>query len=159
MQTAAIRAIADLRSPQSWYPLARQMRRRWILHVGPTNSGKTYQALSRLAKAENGVYCGPLRLLAWEVHEKLCEGAIDGNRVACNLLTGQEQVTYPGARHRSSTIEMVDLQGNLEVAVIDEASPPLKPPSSPPDLEPFCVIEGIQRETGFAVIVRALMRD
>lgn len=34
---------------------------------GPTNSGKTYQALQALAAAKRGVYCGPLRLLAMEV--------------------------------------------------------------------------------------------
>jgi ATP-dependent RNA helicase SUPV3L1/SUV3 len=35
--------------------------------AGPTNSGKTYQALQALASAKRGVYCGPLRLLAMEV--------------------------------------------------------------------------------------------
>ena len=30
-------------------------------------AGKTYQALEILKRAENGVYCGPLRLLALEV--------------------------------------------------------------------------------------------
>ena len=76
------------------------MTRTWTVRIGPTNSGKTYQALSRLAEAKNGVYCGPLRLLAWEVHEKLCEGATNGNRVACDPLTGQEQVFLPDSRHQ-----------------------------------------------------------
>lgn len=35
--------------------------------MGPTNSGKTHAALSELKAAGSGVYCGPLRLLAWEV--------------------------------------------------------------------------------------------
>ena len=95
-----IRSIAVLRSPQTWFPTARRMTRTWTVRIGPTNSGKTYQALSRLAEAKNGVYCGPLRLLAWEVHEKLCEGAINGNRVACDLLTGQEQVFVLDSRHQ-----------------------------------------------------------
>lgn len=34
--------------------------------AGPTNSGKTHNALQRLQTAESGVYCGPLRLLAME---------------------------------------------------------------------------------------------
>jgi hypothetical protein len=119
-----IRAIADLRSPQTWYPTARRISRKWIVHIGPTNSGKTYQALSRLAEAENGVYCGPLRLLAWEVHEKLSEGTINNNRIPCDLLTGQEQVFLPDARHRASTIEMVDLRDPVDVAVIDEVIEP-----------------------------------
>lgn len=53
------------------YPAARRFKRSIVCHVGPTNSGKTYEALERLRGAQNGVYCGPLRLLAWEVHEKL----------------------------------------------------------------------------------------
>ena len=35
--------------------------------MGPTNSGKTHAALQALKSADTGVYCGPLRLLAWEV--------------------------------------------------------------------------------------------
>jgi len=38
---------------------------------GPTNSGKTYNALQSLASAGRGVYCAPLRLLAMEVYETL----------------------------------------------------------------------------------------
>ncbi len=38
-----------------------------VAHMGPTNSGKTHAALQALKAAETGVYCGPLRLLAWEV--------------------------------------------------------------------------------------------
>lgn len=52
-------------------------------HAGPTNSGKTHNALQALLKARSGVYCGPLRLLAVEVFERVNE---DG--VPCNLLTG-----------------------------------------------------------------------
>ena len=42
------------------------MLRRVVAHMGPTNSGKTHAALQALKAAETGVYCGPLRLLAWE---------------------------------------------------------------------------------------------
>lgn len=35
----------DLTKPHLWYPMARALRRRIIYHAGPTNSGKTYQAL------------------------------------------------------------------------------------------------------------------
>ena len=40
------------------FPLARAMRRHFILHIGPTNSGKTYDAIERLKNAESGVYLG-----------------------------------------------------------------------------------------------------
>ena len=53
--------------PHEWYPQARKMKRKIIYHHGPTNSGKTYSALEDLEKTNKGIYCAPLRLLAWEV--------------------------------------------------------------------------------------------
>lgn len=86
------------------------------MHVGPTNSGKTYHALRRLAEAKSGVYCGPLRLLAHEVFQKMNSGGVE-----CNLLTGEEKrQVSPTATLTSSTIEMVNVHKPLEVAVIDE---------------------------------------
>jgi len=85
------------------------------IHCGPTNSGKTHFALRALAEAESGVYCGPLRLLAWEVHEKL-----NAQGVACNLATGQELLEVPGAEHTSCTVEMVQLERRMDVVVLDE---------------------------------------
>lgn len=58
------------------YPVARRLHRKVIMHVGPTNSGKTYHALRALAAAANGVYAGPLRLLAHEIWERLNLGQI-----------------------------------------------------------------------------------
>ncbi|XLU19504.1 hypothetical protein S245_055570, partial [Arachis hypogaea] len=40
--------FTDLTSPHTWYPQARRKHRRIILHVGPTNSGKTHQTLSQV---------------------------------------------------------------------------------------------------------------
>lgn len=57
--------------PEEEYPGAREMKRRFILHVGPTNSGKTHDALERLKECGHGAYFGPLRLLALEVYDKL----------------------------------------------------------------------------------------
>ena len=71
--------------PELEFPKAQSMKRRFILHIGPTNSGKTYQALERLKLAQNGVYLGPLRLLALEVYEKMNDAGIP-----CTMLTGQE---------------------------------------------------------------------
>ena len=65
-----LRIISDLRSPANWYPEARKMRRRVIFHAGPTNSGKTYEAMEHFLKAKSGIYCGPLKLLASEVFHK-----------------------------------------------------------------------------------------
>ena len=97
------------------YPLARQMHRRFILHLGPTNSGKTYEGVGRLKGARNGIYLGPLRLLAAEQFETL-----NGEDVPCSLVTGEEQIRVPGSRVQSSTVEMADTTVRYDVAVIDE---------------------------------------
>ena len=98
------------------FPGARQMDRHFIIHSGPTNSGKTYTAIERLKSAENGVYLGPLRLLAYEQYEKL-----NSENVPCTLLTGEEHNPVDNARVTSSTIEMLDIKKTYDVAVIDEA--------------------------------------
>lgn len=86
------------------------------LHVGPTNSGKTYSALKRLTEAKSGIYCGPLRLLAHEIFDRM-----NGNGIPCNLVTGEEKkIVDENATLTSSTVEMVDLNRNLQVAVVDE---------------------------------------
>lgn len=112
------RQILD-QMPESFvdlYPLARQQRRRFFLHLGPTNSGKTHQALEAFRKAESGVYLAPLRLLAYEIfHRTNLAG------VFCDMLTGEEEIPVPGARHISCTIEMLQPEEHYAVAVIDEA--------------------------------------
>ncbi len=98
------------------FPLAREMQRHFVLHIGPTNSGKSYEALEALKEAETGVYLAPLRLLAYEKYEELNEAG-----VYCSLKTGEEEITVPGAMIRSSTIEILDFTREYELAVIDEA--------------------------------------
>lgn len=97
------------------YPLARQMKRHFYLHLGPTNSGKTYEGIQRLHGAERGLYLGPLRLLAAEQFE-----ALNLDDIPCSLVTGEEQIRVPFSRVQSSTVEMADLQTHYDVAVIDE---------------------------------------
>ena len=46
----AILKLVPLR-PEMEFPEALAMNRHFVLHVGPTNSGKTFQALERLKKA------------------------------------------------------------------------------------------------------------
>jgi ATP-dependent RNA helicase SUPV3L1/SUV3 len=109
------RTFLNLRRPDLWFPLARLLRRRIVVHAGPTNSGKTHRALTRLAEADSGLYCGPLRLLAWEIHDRLT-----ARGVKASLLTGQEVIDVPGATHVSSTVEMTLFDRAVDVAVIDE---------------------------------------
>ncbi|KAF8626252.1 hypothetical protein AX15_004930 [Amanita polypyramis BW_CC] len=68
--------VASRQYPAEEFPRARRMVRRIIMHVGPTNSGKTHHALRALAAARTGVYAGPLRLLAHEIWERLNLGEI-----------------------------------------------------------------------------------
>lgn len=107
--------LTDLTSPHTWYPLARKKKRNVVLHVGPTNSGKTYHALKQLVLSSSGVYCAPLRLLAWEVAERLNKA-----NVPCSLITGQEREEIAGAEHRALTVEMADVTREYKCAVIDE---------------------------------------
>ena len=102
--------------PETEFPEVLEMERKFVLHVGPTNCGKTYQALERLKTAENGVYLGPLRLLALEVYEKMTDAGIP-----CTMLTGEECIYQENGRIVSSTIEMLDIGGHYDIAVIDEA--------------------------------------
>ena len=95
---------------------ARRLDRRFILHIGPTNSGKTYDALQALQAARTGVYLGPLRLLALEMYDTM-----NMNGVRCELLTGEEFIRVPGAQITASTIELCDFRKRYDVAVIDEA--------------------------------------
>ena len=117
-----------MQNPAEWHGPARSARRKIIFHVGPTNSGKTYQALQALATSRVGVYAGPLRLLALEIYDRLNKGLIppvgaDPEGVyprPCSLITGEEQRIDPDATLSSSTIEMLALNVKYDVAVIDE---------------------------------------
>jgi len=101
--------------PKDEFPLARKMKRHFILHVGPTNSGKTFRAIERLKQAESGFYLAPRRLLALEIFEKLTR-----NHIPCNLVTGDSEIITEGSKHTSSTIEMAAINKKVDVAVIDE---------------------------------------
>ena len=102
-------------NPRDEYPEARAMRRHFTLHIGGTNTGKTYAGLVRLMEAPTGVYLGPLRLLALEAQETLLDARVD-----CSLATGEEEDSRPGDTHVAATAEKLDLKRPFDVAVIDE---------------------------------------
>ncbi|KAM8876610.1 ATP-dependent RNA helicase SUPV3L1, mitochondrial isoform 2-T2 [Synchiropus picturatus] len=114
-----LRKISDLRVPANWYSEARAIQRKIVFHAGPTNSGKTYNAIQRYLAAKSGVYCGPLKLLAHEIFEKSNQA-----KVPCDLVTGEERTFMdPEGRpshHVACTIEMCNVTTPYEVAVIDE---------------------------------------
>lgn len=100
---------------KSLYPLARSLNRKLEFYVGPTNSGKTYNAMNKLKEANSGLYLAPLRLLALEGFEDLKKDNIE-----VSLITGEEQIFDESASHVCSTIEMIDYDLDVDVAVIDE---------------------------------------
>lgn len=102
-------------NPKDEYREARGMRRKFIIHLGDTNTGKTYNAIQRLKSCKKGVYLSPLRILALENFERL-----NNEGIVCNLQTGEEEILKEGATHVSCTIEKLNLKDQYEVAVIDE---------------------------------------
>ncbi|EGW33156.1 uncharacterized protein SPAPADRAFT_71052 [Spathaspora passalidarum NRRL Y-27907] len=110
----------DFSNPSEWYPNARKMKRKIVMHVGPTNSGKTYHSLLKLEKARSGYYAGPLRLLAREIFEKFQQRG-----VSCNLVTGEEIIpSYDDngviSEISAGTVEMIPLNKKMDICVIDE---------------------------------------
>jgi ATP-dependent RNA helicase SUPV3L1/SUV3 len=85
-----------------------------VAHLGPTNSGKTHDALVFLSERGRGVYAAPLRMLAQEAHRRLGD-RLGEERVG--LVTGEERVNEH-APIICCTAEMAPLQG--EVLVLDE---------------------------------------
>ncbi|XP_019851879.1 PREDICTED: ATP-dependent RNA helicase SUPV3L1, mitochondrial-like isoform X2 [Amphimedon queenslandica] len=118
-----LKNIADLTSPAQWYPAARAMKRHFVIHAGPTNSGKTHKALEAFYNASSGIYCAPLRMLAQEIYFKSNDQGVE-----CDLITGEERIYVSGSpeklsNHTSCTIEMAStaIGEEFDVAIIDEA--------------------------------------
>lgn len=102
-------------NPKDEYMITRRMKRKIYIHLGDTNTGKTYNAVERLKKAKRGVYLSPLRILALENYDKL-----NNEGIVCDLMTGEEEIIKENSTHISCTIEKVNLKQNYDIAVIDE---------------------------------------
>ena len=89
--------------------------RTFHIHVGDTNTGKTYSGMKALKEAKTGVYLSPLRLLALEKQDELNKAGC-----ICSMITGEEESILPFSTHMSSTIELLDPTKEYDVAVIDE---------------------------------------
>jgi ATP-dependent RNA helicase SUPV3L1/SUV3 len=100
---------------KSLYPLARELNRKLYFYVGPTNSGKTYQAMKEMEASDTGTYLAPLRLLALENYESL-----KAQNIPASLVTGEEEIFNEEAGHVCSTIEMINFNLEVDVCVIDE---------------------------------------
>ncbi len=113
---AAIARVAALDRYAAHFATARALVRRITLVTGPTNSGKSYLALNRLAEAQSGLALAPLRLLAHEFRE-----ALASRGVLASLTTGEERLLVPGSKHIAATVEMCPFRTPVDIAMIDEA--------------------------------------
>ncbi|MHB1524895.1 MAG: helicase-related protein [Candidatus Dormibacteria bacterium] len=95
-------------------PLRRTPPSKVEVFLGPTNSGKTHQALGYLAERGAGTYAAPLRMLAYEAYERLVIRLGNEN---VGLVTGEERVNAK-APIICATAEMAPMRG--ELLVLDE---------------------------------------
>lgn len=98
-----------------FYENTRSQPREIIFYSGPTNSGKTYEALQEFKKASSGLYLSPIRCLAREIFD-----TISSENTPISLVTGEEQIIKDNAKHLSATVEVADLQATYDICVIDE---------------------------------------
>lgn len=85
--------------------------------LGPTNTGKTYDAIERMLSHRTGVIGFPLRLLARENYERVA--AIKGKSQVA-LVTGEEKIIPPHARYFFCTVESMPLTKDFEFLAVDE---------------------------------------
>lgn len=115
LREAQIREASGYERYAAIFPVARSLNRRFLFLAGPTNSGKTYEALKLAGEAETAEILSPLRLLALEHYERMSEEGF-----AAGMITGEERVLPEGTTHIARTIETLDLHRVVDVCVIDE---------------------------------------
>ncbi|WP_232480517.1 helicase-related protein [Roseomonas sp. KE2513] len=85
--------------------------------LGPTNTGKTHLAITRLLAHSSGIIGFPLRLLARENYDRMV--AAKGERNVA-LITGEEKIIPPGAKWFACTVEAMPLDRQAEFVAVDE---------------------------------------
>ncbi len=85
--------------------------------LGPTNTGKTFQAIDTMLSFESGMIGFPLRLLAREVYDKILK-KVDVNKVA--LITGEEKIIPSNPKYYLCTVESMPIDKDLDFVGIDE---------------------------------------
>ena len=109
-----IRALTGYDRYPALFPLARSLNRKLILLIGPTNSGKTHEALAIASGSASSQILSPLRLLALEHRDAMLERGLNAG-----LITGEERIN-PDAPHVARTIETLELNRLVDVVIIDE---------------------------------------
>src|SRR5688572_1235037 len=85
--------------------------------LGPTNTGKTHRAITRMLEHPTGMLGLPLRLLAREVYDRLTR-ELGEQSVA--LVTGEEKRVGQRARYWVCTVEAMPLTQEVDFLAVDE---------------------------------------
>src|SRR5664280_525875 len=85
--------------------------------LGPTNTGKTHQALERMIRDRSGMIGLPLRLLAREVYDRLTTRV--GEREVA-LVTGEEKRIPAHPRYYVCTVEAMPIDREVDFLAVDE---------------------------------------
>ncbi len=85
--------------------------------LGPTNTGKTHLAITRMLAHASGIIGFPLRLLARENYDRMV--AAKGARYVA-LITGEEKIVPPDAKWFACTVEAMPLDRKAEFVAVDE---------------------------------------
>ncbi|MEL6197802.1 MAG: helicase-related protein, partial [Pseudomonadota bacterium] len=85
--------------------------------LGPTNTGKTHYAITRMLAHRSGVIGLPLRLLAREVYDKV---VAERGPNAAALITGEEKIVPARAQYMVCTVEAMPLDGFADFVAVDE---------------------------------------
>ena len=85
--------------------------------LGPTNTGKTYYAIEQMLSYKTGCIGFPLRLLARENYDRVCE---QKGKAYVALLTGEEKIVPPGAKYFLCTVESMPVEQEFEFLAVDE---------------------------------------
>jgi len=85
--------------------------------LGPTNTGKTHLAIERMTAHSSGLIGLPLRLLAREVYNRVCDRVGSAH---VSLITGEERIAPPKAKFQVCTVEAMPNQTDAEFVAIDE---------------------------------------
>ena len=88
-----------------------------IALLGPTNTGKTHEAIEKMLEFDTGIFGLPLRLLAREVYEK-CVSKVGFEIVA--LITGEEKIIPNSAKFFICTVESMPKDKIVDFIAIDE---------------------------------------
>jgi len=88
-----------------------------VLALGPTNTGKTHRAVTRMLEHDSGMIGLPLRLLAREVYDRVTRTL---GEASVALVTGEEKRVPRAPRYWVCTVEAMPLDRPVDFLAVDE---------------------------------------